>query len=132
MNYNANTTHRFTTTYNATGRKLCMSTVVEELNSPASSITAENAFLNDVCNNLVNEAIRHFNANHCRRRDEDARYFYKYDEVVAVMRGVTTVGRVKVNEILDDSGKIFCWELTPVYTACETRKPYKKKSVDNI
>ena len=81
--------------------------------TPILSLTEENnAIICEVIDSVISEAIVHFNQKRTRRTDDDERYFYKKEEVEAVLAKLNHPEWVKVTIEYDIDGCTpFCYTM---------------------
>lgn len=79
----------------------------------------------DIIDELVEEAIAHFNTPRKRKTSDDSRFFFKKNEVNFILKSLDNPNSVKVNTILNDDKTVFCFELIRVISLVETRRKRK-------
>ena len=72
-----------------------------------------NDIITEICNDLVDEAVRFFSIPHKRIGPDSQRFFYKKSEVDAILSRIDQ-STVKVDIEHNDWGGVFCYILTPV------------------
>lgn len=82
----------------------------------------------DIVDELVQEAIVHFNAHRTRKTIDDSRFFFKKQEVNFILENLENPNSVKVKIIKNDDNTIFCYELERVISIVEKRKRKPKNS----
>ena len=82
---------------------------------------SDNELLTEVSNSLILEAISHFNTTRSRLREGDERYFYKWDEVDAVLSQLKDPDSVSIQAEKDFDGSVFCYIMNFAVLKKETR-----------
>ena len=82
---------------------------------------SDNELLTEVSNSLILEAISHFNTTRSRLREGDERYFYKWDEVDAVLSQLKDPDSVSIQVEKDFDGSVFCYIMNFSVLKKETR-----------
>ena len=82
---------------------------------------SDNELLTEVSNSLIIEAVSHFNTVRTRLRDGDERYFYKWDEVDAVLSQLKDPDSVSIQAEKDFDGSVFCYIMNFAVLTKETR-----------
>ena len=82
---------------------------------------SDNELLTGVSNSLILEAVSHFNTTRSRLREGDERYFYKWDEVDAVLSQLKDPDSVSIQAEKDFDGSVFCYIMNFAVLKKETR-----------
>lgn len=82
---------------------------------------SDNELLTEVSNSLILEAISHFNTTRSRLREGDERYFYKWDEVDAVLSQLKDPDSVSIQAEKNFDGSVFCYIMNFAVFKKETR-----------
>lgn len=82
---------------------------------------SDNELLTEVSNSLILEAVSHFNTTRSRLREGDERYFYKWDEVDAVLSQLKNPDSVSIQAEKDFDGSVFCYIMNFAVLKKETR-----------
>ncbi len=82
---------------------------------------SDNEILSEISNSLIQEAISHFNTVRTRVREDDERYFYKWDEVDAVLSQLKDPDCVSIKAEKNFDGSIFCYIMNFASLKKETR-----------
>lgn len=82
---------------------------------------SDNAILSEISNSLIQEAISHFNTVRTRIREGDERYFYKWDEVDAVLSQMKDPDSVSIQAEKNFDGTVFCYIMNFAVFKKETR-----------
>ena len=82
---------------------------------------SDNAILSEVSKSLIQEAVSHFNIVRTRIREDDERYFYKWDEVDAVLSQLKDPDCVSIKAEKNFDGSIFCYVMNFASLKKETR-----------
>lgn len=84
-------------------------------------VETDNEMLIEISNSLIQEAISHFNTVRTRVREGDERYFYKWDEVDAVLSQLKDPDSVSIQAEKNFDGTIFCYIMNYAVLKKETR-----------
>lgn len=84
--------------------------------------------LAEIYRGTIQEAITHFNKAHIRRKESDARFFFKKQDVEIVVSGVRDPKSITVGIESNSDGSFFCYRIDCVYnTEKDIRKSKKQK-----
>ena len=84
------------------------------------SIMYANMVIDEVINNVILEAVKHFETSRPRNYEDDSRFFYKQSELDMfwkLFKG--NPNTLKCNIIPDDRGGVFCYEI------CRIERKYR-------
>ena len=84
-------------------------------------VESDNEILSEISNSLIQEAISHFNIIRTRIREGDERYFYKWDEVDAVLSQLKDPDSVSIQAEKNFDGTVFCYIMNFAVFKKETR-----------
>ena len=85
---------------------------VKDVEVNTESITYANMVIDEVTNNIILEAVKHFGTSRPRSYEDDSRFFYKQSELDMfwkLFKGDPKT--LKCNIIPDDRGGVFCYEI---------------------
>lgn len=84
--------------------------------------------LAEIYRGTIQEAITHFNKTHIRKKESDARFFFKKQDVEIVVSGVKDPKSITVGIESNSDGSFFCYRIDCVYnTEKDIRKSKKQK-----
>lgn len=81
-----------------------------------SPVEEANNIIEEVISSLITEAVRHFELSRPRSYEDDARYFYKKEELDTFWSLFSGNPKNLIcNTILDDNGGFYCYEICRVH-----------------
>ena len=76
------------------------------------SVAYANMVIDEVVNNIILEAVKHFETSRPRSYKDDSRFFYKQSELDMFWKLFKGDPKnLKCETILDDVGGVFCYEI---------------------
>ena len=76
------------------------------------SITYTNMVIDEIINNVILEAVKHFETSRPRSYEDDSRFFYKQSELDMFWKLFKRDPKtLKCETILDDIGGVLCYEV---------------------
>ena len=82
---------------------------------------SDNDIITEISHSLIQEAVSHFNQSRVRARLDDERYFYKWDEIDAILSNLKDPDSVFITQELNSDGSVFCYVMNYAVRAKETR-----------
>lgn len=96
-----------------------MSKMFKKLQNHVSE--SDNDIITEISNSIIQEAISHFNQSRVRARLDDERYFYKWEEIEAILSNLKDPDSVSITQDLNSDGSVFCYIMNYAVRAKETR-----------